>query len=79
MTIASSLAITFISSIGATLGKVLAGDVLLWPSVIMVIASVIAAPIGAKLSTRVKTKYLHIILSLLILGTAVKVWLDIIG
>lgn len=78
MTIASSLAITFISSIGTTLGKIVAGDVLLWPSVIMVIASIIAAPIGARLSTKVKTKYLHIILSLLIFGTAVKVWLDII-
>lgn len=78
MTIASSLAITFISSIGTTVGKVMAGDVLFWPSVIMVVASIIAAPIGAKLSTKVKTKYLHYLLSLLIIGTAVKVWLDII-
>lgn len=79
MTIASSLAITFISSIGATAGKVMAGDVLLWPSLIMVGASILAAPIGAKLSTRVKTKYLHIILSVLILSTAVKVWIDIMS
>jgi uncharacterized membrane protein YfcA len=78
MTIASSLAITFISSIGSTVGKVMAGDVLFWPSVIMVIASVLAAPIGAKLSTRVNTKLLQGILAALILVTAIKIWTDIL-
>lgn len=78
MTIASSLAITFISSIGSTVGKVMAGDVLLWPSVIMVIASVLAAPIGARLSRRMNTKILQAILAVLILSTAVKIWFDIL-
>lgn len=78
MTIASSLAITFISSIGSTVGKVMAGDVVFWPSVIMVIASILAAPVGAKLSTKVNTKLLQWILALLILGTAVKIWSDIL-
>lgn len=78
ITIASSLAITFISSIGSTVGKVMAGDVLLGPSVILVVASILAASIGAKLSTRVNTRYLHVILSILILGTAVKIWLSIL-
>ncbi|MCX7569378.1 sulfite exporter TauE/SafE family protein [Tumebacillus sp. DT12] len=78
MTIATSLAITFISSIGSTAGKVLAGDVLFWPSVIMVVASILAAPVGAKLSTKVNTKMLRGLLVVLILGTAVKVWTDIL-
>ncbi|MFC4767202.1 sulfite exporter TauE/SafE family protein [Effusibacillus consociatus] len=78
MTIASSLAITFISSIGSTAGKVLAGDVLFWPSVIMVVASVLAAPVGAKLSTKVNTKLLQGILAVLIVGTAIKIWTDIL-
>ncbi|ARU60322.1 hypothetical protein CBW65_04030 [Tumebacillus avium] len=76
MTIASSLAITFISSIGSTAGKVLAGDVLLWPAVIMIVASVIAAPLGAKLSTKINTKLLQGLLAALILGTAIKIWTD---
>ncbi|MGE5702466.1 MAG: sulfite exporter TauE/SafE family protein [Clostridia bacterium] len=76
VTIASSLAITFISSIGTTIGKVMAGDVLLWPSVIMVIASILAAPIGATVSKRINTKVLQWILSALIFGTAVKIWVD---
>lgn len=48
MTIATSLAITFISSVGSTVGKVLTGQFLLIPSLVMVIASIIASPIGAK-------------------------------
>lgn len=78
MTIASSLAITFLSSIGATLGKVMAGDVLLWPSVIMVIASIIAAPLGVRFGKRINTKILQTILAVLILSTAVKIWIDIL-
>ncbi|MFD2170290.1 sulfite exporter TauE/SafE family protein [Tumebacillus lipolyticus] len=78
VTIASSLAITFLSSIGSATGKLLAGDVLLWPSIVMVIASVIAAPLGAKLSTRMNTKLLQALLAVLILGTAMKIWLEIL-
>ncbi|QZA32817.1 sulfite exporter TauE/SafE family protein [Hydrogenibacillus sp. N12] len=78
MTIATSLAVTFISSIGSTVGKVLAGDVLFWPSVIMIVASVLAAPIGARLSTKVNTKVLQGILAVLIVATAVKIWSDML-
>lgn len=77
MTIASSLAITFISSIGATTGKILAGEVLFWPAAIMVIASILAAPLGAKVSKRIHTKVLQIVLSVLILATAIRIWTDI--
>ncbi|MFF0826424.1 sulfite exporter TauE/SafE family protein [Brevibacillus sp. NPDC003359] len=77
VTIASSLAITFLSSIGSTVGKWMAGDILLWPSVIMVIASIMAAPIGTKVSKRLNTRILQTILALLILGTTIKIWADI--
>ena len=77
MTIASSLAITFISSIGATTGKILAGDVQFWPALIMVLASVLAAPLGARLSKRVHTKILQFILAVLIVATAIRIWVDI--
>lgn len=79
MTIASSLAITFISSIGTTVGKVATGQVLLWPAVIMVIASLIASPLGATVSKKVNTKWLQGILAVLILATAVNIWFDVIG
>ncbi|MED1917587.1 sulfite exporter TauE/SafE family protein [Brevibacillus sp. DP1.3A] len=78
VTIASSLAITFLSSIGSTAGKWMAGDILLWPSVIMVIASIMAAPLGTKVSKRLDTRVLQTILALLILATTIKIWADIL-
>ncbi|MYL49757.1 TSUP family transporter [Halobacillus litoralis] len=77
MTIASSLAITLISSIGATVGKVTTGQVEYFPAAIMVVASLIAAPLGAMAGKKVNTKILQTVLALLILGTTIKVWMDI--
>ncbi|CAM4099338.1 sulfite exporter TauE/SafE family protein [Lederbergia lenta] len=78
MTIASSLAITLISSVGAIAGKVTTGHVELLPSLIMVIASLIASPLGAMTGKKVNTKVLQVILALLIFATAVKIWIDIL-
>lgn len=78
MTIATSLAVTFISSIGGSIGKIMTGQVDLWPAFIMIIASVLAAPLGAKASKNMNTKVLQMILALLISATAVKIWLDIL-
>lgn len=78
MTIASSLAITFISSIGTTVGKITTGQVDYLPAVVMIVASLIAAPLGAKAGQRVNTKLLQTILTLLIGATAIKIWIDIL-
>lgn len=76
MTIATSLAITFISSIGSTVGKIMTGQVLLLPSIIMVIASVIASPFGASVGKKMNPKVLQAILAALIVATSVKIWID---
>lgn len=78
MTIASSLAITLISSIGATVGKITTGQVDYYPALIMVIASLIASPLGAMAGKKMNTKVLQMILAILILATAVKIWVDMI-
>ncbi|WP_027414732.1 sulfite exporter TauE/SafE family protein [Aneurinibacillus terranovensis] len=78
VTIASSLAITFMSSIGATVGKIMAGHILIWPSIIIVIASLLAAPLGTKVSKRINAKALQGILAVLILATALKIWWDLL-
>src|SRR5690606_37067272 len=78
MTIATSLAITFISSIGLTVGKIVTDQVLYGPAAVMIAASLIAAPHGAKFGPKMNTKYLQYILALLILGTAIKIWSDIL-
>ncbi|KGX91431.1 sulfite exporter TauE/SafE family protein [Pontibacillus marinus] len=79
MTIASSLAITFISSIGSTIGKVTTGQVEYVPAAIMIVASLLASPLGANAGKKINTKILQTILALLILGSAVKIWVDFFG
>lgn len=78
MTIASSLAITLISSIGAIAGIASRGQVEFLPSLIMVVASLLASPLGAMAGKKVNTKILQIILALLIFAVAVKIWVDIL-
>lgn len=78
MTIATSLAITFISSIGSTMGKIVTAQILYGPAAVMVVASILAAPLGAKLGQKMNTKYLQWILALMILGTAIKIWTTIL-
>ncbi|MGM9926036.1 MAG: sulfite exporter TauE/SafE family protein [Bacillus sp. (in: firmicutes)] len=78
MTIATSLAITFISSIGSTVGKIATGQVLYLPAAIMIVASIIASPLGAKVGQKMNAKILQSILAVLILATAIKIWLDIL-
>lgn len=78
VTIASSLAITFLSSIGTTVGKVISNQILYGPSFVMIIASLIAAPLGAIVGKKMNTKALKIFLAILILATAIKLWADII-
>lgn len=79
VTIATSLAITFISSIGGSIGKVVTGQVEYWPAFIMIIASIIAAPLGAKVGQKMNVKVLQYLLAFMIAGTAIKIWLDILG
>lgn len=78
VTIASSLAITFISSIGVTIGKISTGQVEILPTIIVVIASLIASPLGAKIGKKTKTQVLRGILAVLIGFTALKIWITII-
>ncbi|MCG8396902.1 sulfite exporter TauE/SafE family protein [Bacillus atrophaeus] len=75
ITVASSLAITFLSSIGATVGKVITGQILFVPALVLIIASLIASPIGATVGQKVNTKFLQGVLALLISATAIKIWL----
>jgi uncharacterized membrane protein YfcA len=78
MTIASSLAITLISSIGAVSGKIITGQVPILPSLIMVVASLIASPIGANAGKKANTKVLQVIMGVLIFATALKTWMSIL-
>ncbi|MEY8350083.1 sulfite exporter TauE/SafE family protein [Bacillus cereus] len=77
MTIATSLAITFISSIGSMIGKVATGQVVLLPSITIAIASLLASPLGASVGKRLNQNVLQWILAILIVSTSIKIWIDI--
>ena len=77
VTVATSLAITFISSIGATIGKFATDQVLLFPAGILVVASLIAAPLGAIVGQKVNQHVLKWVLAILITATVIKIWSDL--
>lgn len=78
VTIASSLAIVFISAIGGVLGKLTTGHIPLWPVLFTVIGSVLGAPLGSRVSAKMNVNVLRYGLLILICATAFKIWSDII-
>jgi hypothetical protein len=79
VTVATSLAVTFISSIGATTGKVATGQVPLIPALVVVVASLIASPLGAWIGQKINTKVLQVILAILIVATTIKIWVSLLS
>lgn len=77
-TIASSLAIVFISAIGGVVGKITGGPIPIMPTLFTVIGSVIGAPLGSRISGKINVKYLRYALVILISLTAIKVWMSIL-
>lgn len=77
-TIASSLAIVFISAIGGVIGKITGGPIPIMPTLFTVIGSVLGAPLGSRISAKMNVKYLRYALVILISITAVKVWISIL-
>jgi hypothetical protein len=75
--IASSLVITFISSIGSVVGKLMGDDILLIPAVALIIASVISAPLGTMLSRHIHVKILRSILTFLLTVSVLQISLSI--
>ncbi|MFD2370115.1 sulfite exporter TauE/SafE family protein [Brevibacillus sp. GCM10020057] len=78
ITIASSLAIVFISAIGGVLGKLTAGHIPIWPVLFTVIGSVIGAPLGSRASAGINVNVLRYGLLILICATAIKIWSGIL-
>lgn len=78
ITIASSLAIVFISAVGGLAGKIFAAHVPVGLTIFTVIGSLVGAPIGSKISRHLNVKYLRIGLAVLIALTAIKIWTGIL-
>ncbi|RXT07925.1 sulfite exporter TauE/SafE family protein [Ammoniphilus sp. CFH 90114] len=78
VTIASSLAIVFISAVGGSIGKLMAGFTPFLPTVFTVIGSILGAPIGSMVGRGVNVKVLRYGLVVLISITAFKIWSEIL-
>ncbi|NUU76700.1 sulfite exporter TauE/SafE family protein [Paenibacillus xylanilyticus] len=77
-TIASSLAIVFISAIGGVIGKITGGDIPIEPIIYTVIGSLLGASLGSRVSSMINVSVLRYGLIVLIAITAVKVWASIL-
>lgn len=77
VTIATSLAVTFVAAIGSAGGKLATGQVPLLPAVVMIVASLPGAAAGARFSTRINPRTLRTALALLIAATAAHIWLAV--
>ncbi|MCY9694217.1 sulfite exporter TauE/SafE family protein [Paenibacillus alginolyticus] len=78
ITIASSLAIVFISAVGGVIGKITAGPFPIIPTIFVVLGSLIGAPLGSRVSSKINVRFLRYALVILISLTAVKVWSSIL-
>ena len=76
--VASSIVIAFISSIGTFLMKSMTGQIDFVMMIPLVIASLLFAPIGTKVSKRTNQQLLRVILALLIALAAIKMIMNMI-
>jgi uncharacterized membrane protein YfcA len=79
VTIGSSLAITALAATAGVAGKVATGQVPLAPSLAVVLGAVPGAQLGAALSRRLSPAWLKRVLLIVVMGSALRVWWDLLG
>ncbi|MFZ5945883.1 MAG: sulfite exporter TauE/SafE family protein [Bacillota bacterium] len=78
ITVGSSLAIVFFSSLAGFLGKVYTDQIVWNLAIAIVIGAIPGAYFGGKVSKHIPAKLLKVILAFLISGTALKMWISIL-
>jgi len=78
VTIGSSLAITALAATAGVAGKVITGQVPLSPTLAVIVGAVPGAQLGALVSRRLSGAGLRRVLFLIVLGSAVRVWWDLL-
>ncbi|WP_146551062.1 sulfite exporter TauE/SafE family protein [Rummeliibacillus sp. SL167] len=73
---ATSLAITFLSSIGTILGKILTNSIDYHLAIWLAIAGLIGSPIGVRISSKLPVKQLQWIFTLLLMISVIKICWD---
>lgn len=75
---ATSLAITFLSSIGTIIGKILSHSIDYRLAIWLAIAGLIGAPIGVRISKKLSVQKLQWTFAGLLIITAAKIWWDVL-
>ena len=78
VTIGSSLAIAAMAATTGFLGKLVTGQIPLFPTLAVVVGAAPGAQLGAAVSRRVPPLGLRVTLFVVIATTAIKVWLDLL-
>ncbi|HEU5320346.1 MAG TPA: TSUP family transporter, partial [Methylomirabilota bacterium] len=78
VTIGSSLAITALASTAGVTGKVITAQLPLWPTLAVLLGAVPGARLGAAVSRRLRARALKMILFVVVLATALRVWCDVL-
>ncbi|HWC02188.1 MAG TPA: sulfite exporter TauE/SafE family protein [Methylomirabilota bacterium] len=76
--IGTSLAITLVSAFSGFVGKLLTGQVPLWPTVAVVAGSLGGAAMGARMSRRTPVGVLRAVLAVTIAAATLRIWADVI-
>jgi uncharacterized membrane protein YfcA len=79
ITIGSSLAITALAATAGLVGKIATGQVPLVPSLAVVLGAIPGARLGATTSRRLSPTGLKRVLFIVVLGSALRVWWDLLG
>jgi uncharacterized protein len=78
VTIGSSLAITALSAVTGFAGKALTGQILWGPALLVALAALPGAQLGAWVSRRLSSGWLRGLLFVIVLLTALRVWWDLL-
>ena len=79
VTIGSSLAITALASLTGVLGKLVTGQILFGPALAVALGAMPGAQLGGTLSRRLSGAQLKLILGVVIVVSAARVWWDLIS
>ena len=79
VTIGSSLAITALAALAGVAGKVATEQVLLGPALAVALGAMPGAQLGGRLSRRLSGAQLKLVLQLVVVVSAARVWWDLIG
>ncbi len=79
LSIGTSLAMVGMAAVSGFVGKVLTGQVPLWPAATVVLGSLGGAPLGGRVSHRVPVGVLRGVLAGIIALVMVRIWLDVVA